>query len=84
MKIEITEADIRNGVCGNARQCPIAKAVARNTRRREVTVDDIDIYIKKDDFSFPTPKKARHFIDRFDSGLSVKPFSFVLRNYRRT
>ena len=76
MKITITKSDIRKGVKCNFRFCPVAKALRRITKRRDVWVDLRGAKIKN--WYYDLPEVARCFISDFDLGHPVQPFSFDL------
>ena len=83
MRIRVTRRDITEGVQGNSFHCPVARAVRRALRAREVWVREIIIVTKADaKETFVTPSDALDFIERFDSAElefeSPKPFGFSL------
>lgn len=84
MKIEVTQKDIDYGIQGESELCPIARAVKRETKRKNVHVDrsTVEIYRNKSNGSnfYTLPPKAQTFVRRFDRQESVKPFSFELEN----
>lgn len=88
IKIEVTEEDIKDGVRENVKQCPVARAVLRQldfAEVVEVSMGGIDINFDvpgRKFIRYKIPKKVMRFIQRFDEGKSVKPFSFVLREGR--
>lgn len=93
MKIEVTQQDIDKGICRGPYLCPVARAVKRATRRQKVGVwaDEeapldkaFKVEIPKDNFYFKVPTKVNNFVQNFDSGNIVKPFTFVLRGYKRS
>lgn len=79
MRISVTKADIAKGDPDDYLSCPIALALKRKAtkvRVGSVTADFkwkgrkyLDIYL---------PSEAVRFIEQFDSGESVKPFTFDL------
>lgn len=83
MKIEITQHDIDYGVQGECQLCPIARAVKRKING-EVRVfgDDISIFttdiIRRYRY-YKLPQKAKDFMQRFDDGKKVRPFTFEAR-----
>lgn len=84
MKIQVTQDDIDKGEIENPNTCAIARAVKRETHRRHVGIyEDNGIEIEKDHYKMPWTKTIRNFIDRFDKGEKVRPFSFELKGYRR-
>ena len=78
MWLNVTERDIRNGKRGDVHKCVIAKCIARylNLDPMDVFVGGANIWIKHRYFT--TTKKLQSFIQDFDDGLVVKPFSFSL------
>ena len=85
MRIRVTRRDIEEGVQGNSFHCPVARAVRRALRAREVWVREIIIVTKagaKDDLCDAT--RRHDFIERYDSATlefeSPKPFSFTLEH----
>lgn len=82
--VEVTQDDINKGVCGDPNKCAIARAVRRTVKRMDIDVNGEYIKIEKDDYEMPLNKKAVKFIEDFDDNRrSVKPFSFVLKKYKR-
>lgn len=69
-----------------SKSCPIALAVNRELLpgMYAQVADDVCIYLKDDEdgdvelCAVPLPREAVQFVDDFDAGLSVKPFSFTL------
>ena len=83
MKIEITQHDIDNGVKGEYQLCPIARAVKRKINGEVIVLeDDISIFttdiIRRYSY-YKLPQKAKDFMQRFDDGKKVKPFTFEAR-----
>jgi hypothetical protein len=76
--IEVTERDVKVGVQRDPFACPIARALKRAFRATEVSVGtsiaDVD-----ERRGLQLPKRAQNFIERFDEGKTMKPFSFRLR-----
>lgn len=79
MLIEVTEADIEMGKQRRVDACPIALALERTSGRRfYVRCDDI-VDAEEDKTSFAElPEEAVEFIQDFDEGHEVHPFSFHL------
>lgn len=75
MKIEVTQEDIRNGKCKSFWGCPIALALAR-AGFKDVIVSAA--YACSKDKTLDFPVEALHFINRFDRGETVKPFTFEI------
>ena len=84
MKIHVTQDDIYRGNRRNCNYCPVARAVARATSESEVYVGG-DIFIRKNEHGsvYHAPRSVRRFIRRFDKGLPVAPFTFILRPKER-
>ena len=83
MRIRVTRRDIQEGVQGNSFHCPVARAVRRALRAREVWVREIIIVTRAGaKETYVTPSAALDFIEQFDSAVlefeSPKPFSFTL------
>ena len=82
-RIEVTEEDIKCGEKNNSETCAIALA-ARRALGKVVSVDDADyIYfdgIRGYDLTPERPARNRinSFIQAFDAGIPVEPFSFNL------
>lgn len=90
-KIFVTKKDIKNGCQKSCFDCPVALAINRKFKKKEVVgifVDPlwIKIKFKEEDritgipktLFIATPKKVEKFIMKFDSNRKVKPFSFCL------
>lgn len=79
--IEVTAEDIEKGFRMDSRCCPIARACAR-AFGHEATVDTLFIVdraaFEEDDVEYHTPQSAVTFIEEFDAGRPVEPFSFEL------
>ncbi len=82
--INVTQEDIKQGCSGNARNCPVARAIVRalNLTLGRVSVsNNLFIYMKDDVHhlgAMRTPDSVLQFIARFDTGCAVEPFSFEL------
>lgn len=88
--IEVTADDILHGRPHDIRACPIALAARRVffgdpdpglAYDLTVSTEGIIPSIMNRDlfFDYPIPESARVFIQRFDQGCAVKPFTFVVR-----
>lgn len=75
--ITVTAEDIRDGIVGDGDDCPIAHAAKRAFRIECATCGDDVLEVGYD--SFPLPKRACEFIERFDARKPVKPFSFRVK-----
>ena len=83
MHIRVTRRDIAEGIQSNSFHCPVARAVRRALRAREVWVREIIIVTRAGaKETYVTPSAVLDFIERFDSTVlefeSPKPFSFTL------
>lgn len=83
MIINVTQEDIENGIRHSCFSCPIALAVKRETGCN-CSVESANFHLKARIFMmgsyeayFPG-KEAEDFINNFDGGKPVKPFSFEL------
>lgn len=82
--ITVTQEDILNGEAGTNQPCPIALAVKRALPGYAVDVGTTYITLWTVDSSVYRSSRVvlllecRAFIDRFDAGRSVAPFSFRL------
>jgi hypothetical protein len=77
MTIEVTQEDIDNGKRRRCRHCPVALALRRFTR--SVWVAD-QSYLHNLDLQkeIGTPNRVSFFIEEFDAGKPVKPFTFKI------
>jgi hypothetical protein len=73
VKIKVTQEDIAMGSKNDCFYCPIALALKRHEFVRVHVGTDV---FYADNHPYPLNKKAVKFIERFDSGKPVKPFSF--------
>lgn len=73
MKICVTEDDIKKGEIGLSASCPIARSLKRRGFKGVMVVP---FFIRWSDGVVRTPKECKRFMNRFDSDLPVKPFSF--------
>jgi len=76
MKIHVTEKHIINGKTTNPWQCPVALAIKEATGRKPTVISE---WYSFNNEELPLPEKVTKFIDNFDRGKKVKPFSFVLK-----
>ena len=84
--IEVTADDIRLGERTHACRCPVARAVARATGG---SIDEADVAAAagKMNVTFPDgtfaeyalPQEVDAFMDAFDHGRPVAPFTFTAR-----
>lgn len=88
MKIQVTMEDIIKGAAGDPCNCPVARAVARQTEFAEVKVFDDDDNPDRiaitltsgngETKSVIAPTSVDRFVTMFDSGDEVSPFEFEL------
>jgi hypothetical protein len=88
VKISVTQQDIDDGKRIQARYCPIALAVSRETGMiAVVTFKYLTLFTGKEELyrnealkRWSMPPEAQVFVRRFDSGLGekVEPFEFEL------
>jgi hypothetical protein len=79
IKIEVTRQDIDKGEKGSCDNCAVARAVNRHIDGLGGVESDGTIwYYNEGIHEIPTSKKVARFIDRFDEGKDVKPFTFTL------
>lgn len=74
MKITVTQEDIEKGKRG-CRNCPIALATNRTTLLDAAVYPHCIISVDMGTV-WVLPKKAQQFIQRFDDGKPVHPFTF--------
>lgn len=77
IRVNVTQRDIDRGEACDSGTCPVARAVLRVKGVSFVAVagEDISINTRR---CLLLPKKVSKFIERFDDGQPVKPFTFVL------
>lgn len=86
--VEVTQADIDNGIIGSCELCPIALAITRhlNTDKSYIHVGKQDVIFWNKNMvdkgiSRILPKAVQHFIWNFDRTLwPVAPFKFMIDN----
>jgi hypothetical protein len=80
-EVQVTQECIDKGVAEDRRQCPIARALM------PLVADGIGVQVDKERMGFDdgehvwsvgTPKECDWFIEDFDYGEPVAPFSFTL------
>jgi hypothetical protein len=76
--IEVTEQDIKDGKPCTISSCPIARALRRTLPKSVAQVggDGITMNGVFGRRSITTPAKILAFVESFDNGYPVKPFSF--------
>lgn len=78
MKITVTQADIEEGRPYNCNLCPVALAVSRAFRVPQHAVSVDGLFITVNDQNYDPPALVDEFIQAFDDGKKVIPFSFDL------
>ena len=76
--LTVTAHDIKRGVSANVCKCPVARAARRTLRRQVEVCDLLTVNYRRFDAKYRLPKRALNFINRFDTGKSVKPFTFKI------
>jgi len=80
--VDVTSEDILCGCRANCINCPIARAIDRvipQNYHASVLYGHANIYLTETclyKYSYTLPREARSFIEDFDSGNKVSPFSF--------
>ncbi|QIG58199.1 hypothetical protein SEA_SKOG_47 [Gordonia phage Skog] len=76
----MTQEDIDNGV-GVPEWCPIALAIRRKRGVDDAAVDDHQILVRRNQraSSYRVPQRVHDFVNAFDAGLDVEPFTFEAR-----
>lgn len=79
-KICVTNKDIDRGAPKSVWQCPIAIALKRKFAKFTPSVSEVEfsLWFKGDQEFYSLPRKAEKFIQDFDNGKKVKPFSFCV------
>ena len=83
MRVEVTEEDIDRGMRHDPHCCAVARGIHRAVGlhvgdRVSVGSRDCTIQWGKARFRGEIPDEVGQFIDAFDEGFKVKPFSFEL------
>lgn len=85
--VRVTKTDIKKGIPESPTDCPIARALLRRHPQRfvevsyngEVALSESGFSWKKSDYLRTSlPLEARQFIENFDCGRDVQPFTFDL------
>lgn len=78
--IEVTQDDIDFGTQCDPCRCPIAMAVNRDIPGAEayVNADGIVFYKDKVEHDYGVSDEVVDFMDAFDAGETVRPFSFTI------
>lgn len=77
LRISVTADDIKRGKRENTKWCPIACAVRKLGKKKRIYVDQDVITLGS--VTYKMPQRAGNFVDLFDSGEKVRPFSFVAK-----
>lgn len=77
LRINVTKKDIAKGKRREPEDCPVALAIKR--QKVAIICVGIDRIWIADKDAISTPKTVQRFIERFDCGNPVKPFSFTLK-----
>jgi len=78
VKVNVTQDHIDNGIDHICILCPIALAIKDLFPNNIVTVSNA---VQIDFCKYALPLKALRFINQFDRGESVKPFSFKIKKF---
>jgi len=76
--VRVTKDDIKNGKREDPKSCPIARAVRRRLGHRFVRAAHGFLAVKDGRGAmlyYDAPSSYRDFIDRFDGGKFVRPFT---------
>jgi hypothetical protein len=87
MIVRVTQGDIRRGIQYHVHRCPIAKAVGRLTHKKVAVGFKIRsrvVVCLVGPATYELPSVATRFIDRFDAGKIVSPFTFTATKYTRS
>lgn len=71
IKVDVTEKDIRNGVCGSASKCAVSWALLRLVRG---DIQTGTLTFRIEDVIVEVPRKASEFIDAYDRVLDGNPY----------
>lgn len=85
LDIEVTSINIKKGIRGSYKYCPIALAIKRTLSKKS---KKYNVFIESDiciisGHIFPLPERAQNFISKFDSKNEVKPFRFKIKEKKR-
>jgi len=92
MKINVTKEDIKNGQPQNIQCCPIALALRRTFKTDMVEVkkndENNEVILQVDDNEYDKDYVSNHndifyFVDSYDDGGQVEPFTFKINNVRK-
>ena len=84
MKISITAEHIKNGKRNSCTDCPVALALLEKNYDAYVSCRKLTVRKTPADYHQPlyVPQTVRTFINNFDGGLEVFPFSFNTKKKR--
>ena len=80
--VNVTAQDIARGVKHDPCWCPVARAIRRHIQRAvlvDVGPEQLDFYDNDGYLVYPRatlPSEAATWVDEFDTGFPVQPFSF--------
>lgn len=75
--VNVTKTDIKDGDVGHCGRCPVALALQRAFDTKLVRAAHFFLEVGR--HKWDTPPEVRMFINRFDNGEGVVPFSFQLQ-----
>ena len=78
VEVKVTQSDIDNGVKNNCYSCPIALAIDRVVGRFHVSVNALSAKVGLWEGWWNTSSQQSRFIESYDKGYRVEPFSFTL------
>lgn len=79
LRVTVTQEDITSGVPGDNKLCPVARAI--NRLLPNALVYTLAMFTHGDS-TYRIPAAAMKFVNSFDRGELVEPFSFVLERVR--
>lgn len=81
VRINVTKQDIKRGVPHEPDSCPIARAAKRSFGRKAYVEVMSSVAVLKrggeEEVNYRYTEKAGQFIENFDNGNHVEPFSFT-------
>lgn len=78
--INITQKDIELGIPQSSSHCPVARAIKRALKPKDIYVDCMNVIIGRK--VFVLPHAITNFVQGVDFGLPVKPLKFILDSDR--
>lgn len=79
MLIEVTQEHIDKGVKKNCQNCPVAIAAQAVLQNSDIRMGQWTLYDSRFTTIARVPFVVTDFVNRFDLGLPVQPFSFNLK-----